>query len=278
MQNRLCPLCEEKNPENIKFFWDSYQKLFKCKKCNFIFRARFKDFYEIPDYSAYEEPTGTQLQGYLNSFSKKKNYYNYIIEKILEIKKTKDLKILEIGSSEGTFLKLLKNRGMNYLIGVEPQKHLVELAKKLNNLYDIELISDYYSANLFKQRNFDVIFHYHVIEHVEYPRDFFYDNYKHLKDGGIMIFQLPTAFTHSFILDYLLKNSKKSRMILPEHFNYFNIKSLNYILKEIGFKILLMETSNHFYKRQKYKIFWNYFIDPIFNFLKFGDLLVFVRK
>ena len=173
MQNRLCPLCEEKNPENIKFFWDSYQKLFKCKKCNFIFRARFKDFYEIPDYSAYEEPTGTQLQGYLNSFSKKKNYYNYIIEKILEIKKTKDLKILEIGSSEGTFLKLLKNRGMNYLIGVEPQKHLVELAKKLNNLYDIELISDYYSANLFKQRNFDVIFHYHVIEHVEYPRDFF---------------------------------------------------------------------------------------------------------
>jgi len=96
--------------------------------------------------------------------------------------------ILDIGSSEGSFLTLFKQEfpGTS-LYAVEPGKHFRYLHEKdftkiYNNIDNIE-----------SDKKFDVITLWHVLEHVRDPIPFLQTIAKHLHSDGYLIFEVPSV-------------------------------------------------------------------------------------
>ena len=160
--------------------------------------------------------------------SKKVNSYKTIFYKkcnsvLGDAKKNK--KILEIASNDGTFLETFNNNNSYEVLGVDPAKNLIPIAKSkgittINKFYNIK------TANLINSKygKFDFIYARNVVAHVKEINSFIESFKINLNKNGVGCFEFHYLAS---ILNGLQYDS-----IYHEHIYYFSIKSIGILLKK----------------------------------------------
>ena len=123
--------------------------------------------------------------------------FKVIRQSLLERKKTvKNTTFLEIGAGYGYLLYLLKKEGAKDILGLEPGKEGIEGSKK----YGVPFMHDFFPSQSLK-KDFDFIFSYAVLEHIENPLFILKEIYKKLNDKGMtFIFKIFVGFIFDSIL------------------------------------------------------------------------------
>ena len=220
-----CPVCGKKNFKlYLKYL---YFKTLKCKNCNMIYISTVLD--------------DKSLQNYYN------NYVNFRIKNKLKLKQRKlmyeiDLnylklykkkgKLIDIGCSNGNFLKLLSNVYNSY--GIDIDTKAIELAKKnskiKNKVFNLSL--DKVGSKLGK---FDIAVLRGVIEHVKDPKKYFSYISKILKKNGI-IFICATPNVDSPAAIHFKANWNQYDPI--QHINLFSSNTLSKLGKKFKLKLV----------------------------------------
>lgn len=151
--------------------------------------------------------------------------------KLIE-KYSKKGRILDIGTAGGSFLHVAKLRGWD-VAGVEPNKWLCQWGKKN---YGIDIKQGDIFSNRFKEKSFDVVTLWDVLEHVSDPSKVLLECNRILKDGGLLVINYPD-------IDSLVSKvmGKRWVFLLRVHIFYFTPKTITKILKKNGFGVLMMK-------------------------------------
>lgn len=183
-----CPLCSSDNISEIhNRVWSLENgSVFRCKKCDVSFiDPIMTELQEKEFYRNYNEHAAKR--GFINIGNPDELHSSSIpiAQERFEIIKnflTKAKSVLEIGTSSGAFLELL--RGVE-CYGVEPNKDNRTFSKKFcrNTWEDLSQVPE----NL----NFDIICMFHVFEHIRNPSDFLKNCIHHLNPGGKILIEVP---------------------------------------------------------------------------------------
>jgi 2-polyprenyl-3-methyl-5-hydroxy-6-metoxy-1,4-benzoquinol methylase len=270
-KNLKCPVCGEDGFNKLEVYYNYEQVWFKCRSCSFIFRM-FED--EI-NYHLFDMPEN--IDEYL--YPKRRKFYIFILHQIMKrFYNVKDIALLDVGSGNCGFLNICKSYGLNKIKGVEAQPHIVRITSKK---FSLDVVCDYYKRSLFPEASFDCVYSNHLLEHIKYPFKFISDTYFHLKKNGVLCLEIPSSRSIEFILFNLTKRKTLLKHhLIPQHFSYFNPKSLTVLLKSVGYKEIEIKTGMWFYKRKNLflRVLSKLLIDPILNFLKLQSMLVFAKK
>jgi 2-polyprenyl-3-methyl-5-hydroxy-6-metoxy-1,4-benzoquinol methylase len=136
-------------------------------------------------------------------------------------------KLLDVGSGNGQFLALMRNKGWD-IEGQEVDPKAAETALKTYgiNVKIGELKSIGYSCD-----NFDAVVMSHVIEHVHDPIETLNECRRILKPGGTLVLVTPNAesFGHRYFKSWY------RGLEPPRHLYLFTQKTLQHIAKKAGF-------------------------------------------
>ena len=195
--------------------------LYKCFKCNLV---------QLDNKVKTEKMYGKHY-GYKTSVSRL--MVSHLENKIKRLKKLgmikKKDKILDIGSNDATFLKLL---GKNYkLWGIDPS------AKKFKKNYKgITLVSQFFSKKNILKKNgnkeikFNLISSFAIFYDVDNPNLFCQDIESLLDDNGIWICEFS-------YLPLMLKNLTFDQ-ICHEHLTYYTFTVFENIINKNGLKVI----------------------------------------
>jgi 2-polyprenyl-3-methyl-5-hydroxy-6-metoxy-1,4-benzoquinol methylase len=137
----------------------------------------------------------------------------------------------DIGCGGIYLLQKLREQGLT-VKGIDPSPVTAAAGCKAG----IEIVPDFYpSPSLTEQ--FDVLFHYDVLEHVDDPVAFLRSHHANLSPHGALIFAVPDCSHHIALGDV--------SMLLHEHLNYFDDESLARVVRAAGFEPLLLEPALH---------------------------------
>lgn len=152
-----------------------------------------------------------------------------------------DTDLLEIGCSSGFMLDAFRDGFGVDCVGVEPSGEFQEFVEMSGHTVvgDISEVSD---------RKFDVITHFFVFEHMRDPFSFMQESYDLLKEGGVIIAEIPCAHDVLTTL-YEIDAFEKFYWSIAHHY-YYTKKSLSYVLDQLGYRYELIpeqryDLSNH---------------------------------
>lgn len=194
------------------------------------------NFWEGENY--YEENYREEFSANLNSHTEPnehlKIYKNINKRQYDQFKKhlNEGTNFLEIGCSFGGILKFINNKNIKSKNAIEPNKKDYFFCSKTYKKFNI--INDNFERYDFKNKKFNLIVSFEVLEHI-YNIDIFLKKlYSILENDGIVNFEVPN---HD---DALLRNYKveryKSFYYHKAHIHYFSPKSLIRIFNHYGIK------------------------------------------
>ena len=144
-------------------------------------------------------------------------------------------KILDIGAGLGIFLTELKKKWPKAkYYALEPSKSMAQYCRSKN----ISVFENTVEKIDPTKNKFDAVTCFELFEHLHDPKYFLKKIYKLLNKNGILYF--TTLNGMGFDIQMLGKNSNS--IYPPYHINFFNPKSVELLLKKVGFKILSIET------------------------------------
>ena len=236
-KNIECVFCKSKNIE-IKNR-NAESNLYKCKKCNSLFRKYFlpvsTDYsskYFIEDYKNQYGKTYEEDEENLKALAKNR------LEIIKSVKPAG--KILDLGSAMGFFLKEASSNGYE-TEGIEISEYAANYCvNNLNlNVHNISLLDFEY-----KEKEYDIITAWYVLEHI-YDFDKLLKNILFsLKDGGIFAFAMPNGNGISG------RHNKNYFKIVPsDHAFETNPKALDNFLKNYSLKRAHLKNKSVYYDR-----------------------------
>ena len=232
------------------------------RNCNICSSDNYRQIYSIVDYKIVEclicgfkylNPSPTQTpydiyeeEYYTGNCSKKDTYnvtgWDYFVSEHYSAlchrsQKTVDVienlvrpgNILDIGCGIGIFLAEARNRGWS-AYGFDTSEFAINYAKNklgLENVKKMDVQDIDYQKN-----SFDVITMFHVIEHVLYPKELLKKCYTLLKPGGILLMETPDISSRRAKIE----GESWRYLKIPEHLNYFSLKTLLRLTKQIGLK------------------------------------------
>lgn len=141
-------------------------------------------------------------------------------------------RIYDIGAGRGNLLASLLHHGFNS-IGCEPSQPLVAQARQNYQLTADQLTQE--TAHSFLDRHaseagdVDVIFFWHVLEHMEDPVALLHKAKSFLKTTGVFIAQGPLLS-----VDYCY----------PEHFFLHSESNITWLAQELNMKVVFLEAEN----------------------------------
>jgi len=225
-----CPNC--KNDEVDLFHnkvWSiDNGKVYQCKKCELIFihpmmtQEEEKSFYE--NYNKHVKDRGLTIENSTNEFHEKSKIIaserisivnDYFINK----------KVLEIGSSTGAFLSLIKGC----------HTFACELAHD-NREYSKQFITGkaYESLENIQEKDFDIVCMFHVFEHIRNPISFLKTCTSLLNKDGYLIIEVPHS--NDPLISLYNCEAFKDFVFQPMHPMVYNEKSLDYVFNQVDLK------------------------------------------
>lgn len=205
-----------------------------CKTCGFKFTNPRPENYIIGDYykaEAYVSHTNTS-KGLIN-----KLYHlvrTYTLKKKIKLIRSYVSRgtILDYGCGTGMFLSACKDAGWE-TFGIEPSDNARKIASKDNiNLFpDKVTMLDY-----IKDKRFDAITLWHVLEHVTDMEDTLSFFKSGLTQNGILIIAVPNHISY----DARYYKEYWAAYDVPRHLHHFELKSMKTLLNNHGF--MLVET------------------------------------
>ncbi|MDX2188971.1 MAG: class I SAM-dependent methyltransferase [Bacteroidota bacterium] len=182
---------------------------------------------------SHEEMYGMNY-GYRSGLNKSMvMHLSSITKKVSQIIELKDNDvIIDIGSNDSTLLQSYAQvtKAKLNLIGIDPT------GIKFKKYYpeNINLIADFFSANIFKKaypnKKAKVVSSIAMFYDLEDPTSFMEDIYNVLSDDGIWIFE------QSYLLTMLEVNAYDT--ICHEHIEYYAIRQIEWMAKKVGFKLV----------------------------------------
>ncbi|MBI2268249.1 MAG: class I SAM-dependent methyltransferase [Candidatus Blackburnbacteria bacterium] len=144
-------------------------------------------------------------------------------------------RVLEVGSSTGVLLSVLKDKGWEVL-GIEPSLEAQQIAVEQG----IPTLKTTFERAKLASNRFDVIIFNHVLEHLADPLDVITKANRVLKKDGILFIDVPnfgglSAFLWGARWLYVLPN---------EHRWHFTYKALETLLGRTDFKIVHWEATS----------------------------------
>ena len=137
---------------------------------------------------------------------------------------SKNQKILEIGVGTGVHMIMFDKNGYD-ITGIEPDTRNTTLINK--KLKFGNCINGFVEDQTFENK-FDIIWLYHVVEHIVNPKNLLEYCYKFLKPNGLVIIAVPDC-------DNLM--SLKDSIDNPDHLWHFTKKSLTELSSKMNYKI-----------------------------------------
>ena len=190
--------------------------LIRCKRCTLL---QLEDNFD-PNLMYGEN------YGYMSSLNKAMEFHLKLKSKYLinTYKLKKGNSVLDIGSNDGTFLSFF-NKNLK-LFGCDPT------IKKFKKYYrkDINLLSDFFSAEKFKNQKFELITSIAMFYDLPDPLKFANDIKKVLSDNGIWHIEMS-------YMPSMISNSSYDT-ICHEHLEYYSVNSLKYLMDLANLKIV----------------------------------------
>lgn len=139
-------------------------------------------------------------------------------------------KLLEIGCGTGEFLETAGRHGHD-VVGLDLSVSAVEYVKK--KLPGITVLNCLLREASIPPRSFDVVVGFHVLEHVENPRDLLGEIREILKPGGLICLAIPNVDSY-----YRRVLGKNWWGFVPEHAWHFSREGLHRALEQAQFQVL----------------------------------------
>lgn len=141
----------------------------------------------------------------------------------------RDKEVLEIGSSTGEFLHHCHNQGAKNVEGVEISQYASKIAREK---YRLNITCSTFE-NFNPGKKYDVIFMFHVIEHVKEPQNVIEKCGLLLKEGGVLVMETPSwsSFESNFYHDQWIGWQ------VPFHTFIFSPSCLEKLTKRSGFNV-----------------------------------------
>jgi len=189
-----------------------------CSSCGHIFNIEFDQ--KALKYSAKYENS-------LHFSSTFDQYANKLADYLIDKYNLKNKTIIDIGCRRGDFLKLLNSKVDCDFFGFDKSFSPDDTYQK--EFKNVKFISDFYSSK-YKDIIPDLILCRHVLEHVDFPREFLIEIIEANKYKSFnVIFEVPNSL-------WTLRDMGIWDLIY-ERFSYFSPSSLYYLFKAVGFKI-----------------------------------------
>jgi 2-polyprenyl-3-methyl-5-hydroxy-6-metoxy-1,4-benzoquinol methylase len=201
----------------------------KCVRCGFVFTSPRPDDDEIKNYYPEEyhpmvlkeELSGEDKAG-LNFF------FGFRYRFLSRFKK--EGKLLDVGTGEGMFLKLLRDNGWKgELAGVEPSKKAAAFARERLGLNVMD--GDLKSLDI-QTGQFDVVTMWEVMEHLPDPNENLKEIFRILKDDGIFLASVPNFNS----IQSLIFGRWWYGLKTPVHLSHFTPRTMSMLLRNNGFE------------------------------------------
>jgi SAM-dependent methyltransferase len=205
----------------------------KCLDCGFVFaspRPSLDDIRSSYSDSSFYDGWLREESGRLKMWTKRANRIDAFTKK--------PCKILDYSAGIGTFLSVLKQRSYE-VFGTELSGSAIQTADKN---YGIRLEPESFFDTLKYESYFDLITAWHVVEHVESPRNLLNRFYKWLVPRGRLVIGVPNVnYRHP-----------KSNWFSPDwpalfpplvpggeiHLSHFSIGTLRRLVRSAGFRVI----------------------------------------
>ena len=138
-------------------------------------------------------------------------------------------KIFDVGTANGSFLKVAKNEGWD-VEGCEPNKWMTKWCKEN---YGIQITTGTIFDGKLKNEEFDVVTLWDVLEHTSNPMDTLNECFRVLKKDGLLVVNYPDigAWVSRLM-------GRKWVFLLSVHYFYFTRKTIRQALEKTGFIVL----------------------------------------
>ncbi len=225
-----CPACGSKD---YKYKFKKYGiNIVECKNCETFFTNPrptpeilewfYKDSASYDFWDKYVFPASEKIR--------REKIFAPRVDLMLDICSKFNVKknsLLEVGAGHGTFCLEVKSRKVfRRVVAVEPVTTQALTCKERG----IETINKpVEKVNFKKTDKFDVIVNFEVLEHLFSPSKFIKSCQRLLNKKGILIFTTPNG--KGFDVNLM---GAVSEVIEQEHLNYFNLRSIEILLKRSG--------------------------------------------
>lgn len=233
-----CPACESRNYQIV--FKKNNFVFVKCRKCETVFINPMPTFEMLKEFYA-----SSKSIKYWNDkiFLASENVRRSQIfapraKRIFELCRKHNVStgvLFDIGAGFGTFCEEIKKMNLfGKVIAVEPAHSLAETCRHKG--LDVIEKSIEEMDNISNKAN--VITNFELIEHLYWPKDFLLNCAKMLSRKGVLILTTPNIKG----FDLLILGKLSNNIGGPNHLNYFHPESLNYLLRQCGFKTIETQT------------------------------------
>lgn len=227
-----CPNCD--NGDTPEAFVKGHFSYSICPSCDTLFVNPRPNEERLSQFYLRSKAVAASTQSLLdNEKGRTKHIFIPRAKQILNFLKAEGKtsgKLLEVGCSVGTFLHVMKTKSDFSLDGLDPNQKACEVAKKR----DIKVHNTTLEAFAPPRSRYDVVLNFETIEHIFSPYRFLVKVNRIMKRGGYLAFTTPNY--HGFDMMVLGKHYKNIHA--PCHLNYFNVDSIDLLLKRAGFKVL----------------------------------------
>ena len=242
-EDRKCPICS--NNEKRLLFTQNFSSIsnstlmnnydvVSCDNCGFCFANQIPsqevfDLYyrEMSKYEINEQ----KFQENIYEFEK----FNQMVSWIIPFLEKYQARILEIGCATGLLLSLIKRKGYENILGVDPSPACAETAEKL---YGIRVLTNTLSNLSIEKQSADFLILAGVLEHIR-ELDI---SLKHLWDilapNGKIYVSVPDAS------QYLNGEDAPFQEFSIEHINFFGPTSLTNLMNKNGFSLVDYKQNN----------------------------------
>lgn len=197
--------------------------MMRCTACGFLWlgeKILSESHYGDLDIGATEQKVKRRKRNVLDRLKK--------IRRFISLDYTCD-----VGTGDGLFLKMLKNKGYAGCWGVEPSDSGARHSRALGLDVEQGCIRDI--AALKKGRPVKVVTMYHVLEHLDDPRADIARLRDLLPSGGHLVIEVPNL--RGFFAEKL---GEDWEFYYPEHLWYFDDATLPAFIASCGFHIITM--------------------------------------
>jgi len=245
-QEMSCYLCGSTKcsriHDNIRY--DLPPRPFRCDQCGFVFLyprmtpETEKEFYENTYRSVYDNQNAKSLWEASLPEAKRR------VSRFMDLY-SPDMRLLEIGCASGYFLSEVKEH-VKSVTGVELTKDFVKYARGRG--LDVRESLDQIPDN-----SCDLIFMFHVLEHIVDPIHFLKELKKKLPENGKLIIEVPNV-EDVLVSVYKIKEHLDFYWEIAHNY-YFSKHSLACVLDRAGYQAEIFplqryDLSNHMYWMQ----------------------------
>lgn len=224
--NFRCPVCHSTTAEkrSVQSRTDTWIEIYFCKQCGHGIQIK-KENYDIYSSGEFTEKARDQATVPANEKIKSLDKKAFLRLKFYKRFFQNVRTALEVGSSIGSFVHLLKLSGID-AEGIEPDPAYAAFSEEQYGFLQQAVLYENYRTG----KTFDLIYSFHVIEHIPDPEAYIHKTHALLNDQGIILLECPSWDLHSYGDEHFT--------IWEPHLQYFTISGMYALLSHNGFKVI----------------------------------------